>query len=1209
VQITEEEAFDFTKQVLGNIQLRTVEELVFRQSWSGKSYGEIANASDYDYGYIRDVGAHLWQLLSTSLGESVKKKNLKAVLSQKYQQWQNSNQTVFKKRQDWGESIDVSTFYGRTTELNTLTSWIIKDRCRLVAVLGMGGMGKTSLVTKFARQQQAAFHCLVWRSLLSAPALPDLLTDLLQSLSPQWIDRPIPNIPAQISELLNLLEQQRCLVILDNVESIFQQGTTVGKYLSGYEQYQDLLKKLAEVSHQSCVILTSREQPQEIALGIGSITSVRVLPLPGVSLPEGQAIFADQGFTAIDDQDITTILKHYGGNPLALKIVAAGIQEILGGDVQSLLPHLPTSLLQFTDINDVLNRQLQRISPSEQIAMYWLMINRTPVPLDTLAADIYPGTLTQLPQLLLTLQALKRRSLVEYAESGWYLQPVVIEFITAHLIAKVTDEIITAQPYILCHTALIKSQSPNYIRQTQIRLVIQPILQLLSQQLGISSELSIQAIRSLLQQLQQSSQPFPAYAPGNLLNLLKNLAADWQYLDCSQLPIWQADFVGSNLQNTDFSQATFQDCLFMQPFSAVLNVIFSPDGQLLATSNANGEIQIWQLQDNQCLQTLIGHHNWVRGISFSPNGQLLVSTSDDLTIKIWDIQTGTAQKTINSDSFPLYASFSPTGHQLATTHVDGYIKIWDVATWELCHEFLAHQGWACRVHFSSDGQQLVSSGADNLVKLWDLHQYQCLREMSGHQAWVFAVMFSPDNHRILSAGFDRTIRVWDKATGDCQHVLTGHTDWVWSAVFSPDGQQIASTGNDQSIRLWDSHSGVCQQVIAGHTHRVWSVAYHPTGDLLATGSDDQTIRLWNATDGKCLQVIQGWLNWVLAIDLPADGKKLISGHNDGIARVWDIASKKCTQELIGHVQPVQAIACHPTLPIVVSGSDDKTIKVWQLTDQSAVCVCTMSGHIDSILALDFSPDGQLLASASGDKTIRLWHPQQNECLACLTGHQDKVLDLEFSSCGQYLATVSEDQTAKIWDVPTEQCIYDFTGHTDRVLAVAFHPDGQQVASAGQDHQIKIWNFHTNEIVLSIDYLGGWVLALAYSPCGRWLVNGGNDHKVCVWDATTGECLHSITKHTDWVWDIAIHPIDGSIISAGADEMIYFWKEQTREFQTSLRVNRPYENMNITAVQGLTIAQKNNLKKLGAVEIFTTADQEDSKLLPINFRKNKGRFAN
>jgi WD40 repeat protein len=1182
--MTEEEALELTKQILGNFQLNTVQELVFRQTWSGRSYLQIAKAYDYDYGYIKDTGSQLWQLLSQFLGEKVKKQNLKAVLGQYRQQF---ILPAPLRRRDWGEAIDVSIFYGRTTELDTLTTWIMADRCRLVAILGMGGIGKTSLVVKFAQQQQNSFDCLVWRSLFNAPLLTDLLADLIQSLSPQPIVRPLTNIPAQISELLNLLQQQRCLVILDNMESIFQQGTTVGAYLPGYENYRDLLKKLVEINHQSCVMLTSREKPAEIAGGEGPVTPVRSLPLPGLTLPDGQALFADRGLVTAADRDVQKVLEHYGGNPLALKIVAAGIQEMLGGEIHLLLPHLQTSLLQFTNIDDILRRQLARTSPAEQIVLYWLMVNRIPVSLETLAADIYPSAVTQLPQLLQAMQALKRRSLVEQSEAGWYLQPVVMEFITAYIITQVTAEIRTAQPDILCQMALLKGQSQNYIRQTQIRLVLQPILQLLHQTLGNSPDASTRALRSLLQQLQlQHSSLFSAYAPGNLLNLLQVLGSDLQQLDCSQLPIWEADFGGSTWQNTNFSGAIFQNCRFMQPFSAVLNVTFSPDGQLLAASNANSEIQIWRLQDSQCHQTLSGHHNWVRGISFSPNGELLCSTSDDCTVRIWDTHTGTSQKTIQSNSFILYARFCPAGQQLVTTQADGYIKIWDVATWQVRHEFLAHQGWACQANFSPDGQQLVSSGADGVVKLWDLHQLHCRQEMHGHQGWVFPVVFSPDGQKILSAALDQTVRIWDRQTGACLHVLTGHTGWVWSVAFSPDGQQIASTGNDRTIRLWEAHSGQCQQIIQGHTDPVWSVAYHPAGQMIASGSDDQTIRLWDVRDGRCLQSIQGWLNWVLAIAFQPQGQYLVSGHNDCLVRVWDMTSPKCIQELTGHLQPVRAVACHPVLPIIVSGSDDHTLKVWNIADQLAVCVCTMSGHTDAVTAVDFSADGQLLASASGDRTVRLWYPLQNECWACLLGHQDKVLDLEFSDCGQYLVTVSEDKTAKIWDVPTAQCIYTFTGHTDRIIAVSFHPDGQHIASAGQDNCIKIWNFLTDEVVLNIPYPGGWVLSLAYSPCGRWLVNGGNDQKVCVWDAVTGKCLQSMTDHTNWVWDVAINPIDGNIASASADEMIYFWEWQTWQSIKSWRVARPYENMNIMAVAGLTAAQKENLKRLGAVEVPT-----------------------
>src|SRR5438105_4063525 len=46
-----------------------------------------------------------------------------------------------ERRQDWGEAPDVLGFVGRAEELTTLRDWVLQERCRLVAVVGTGGIG------------------------------------------------------------------------------------------------------------------------------------------------------------------------------------------------------------------------------------------------------------------------------------------------------------------------------------------------------------------------------------------------------------------------------------------------------------------------------------------------------------------------------------------------------------------------------------------------------------------------------------------------------------------------------------------------------------------------------------------------------------------------------------------------------------------------------------------------------------------------------------------------------------------------------------------------------------------------------------------------------------------------------------------------------------------------------------------------------------
>jgi uncharacterized protein YjbI with pentapeptide repeats len=78
--MTVDEAITIAETALNYDRLNKVQDIVFRQSWEGRSYKEIAASTEYEYDYIKDAGAKLWKLLSTALEEKVKKDNLKSVL-------------------------------------------------------------------------------------------------------------------------------------------------------------------------------------------------------------------------------------------------------------------------------------------------------------------------------------------------------------------------------------------------------------------------------------------------------------------------------------------------------------------------------------------------------------------------------------------------------------------------------------------------------------------------------------------------------------------------------------------------------------------------------------------------------------------------------------------------------------------------------------------------------------------------------------------------------------------------------------------------------------------------------------------------------------------------------------------------------------------------------------------------------------------------
>jgi DNA-binding XRE family transcriptional regulator len=335
------------------------------------------------------------------------------------------------RREDWGDAPEVSGFVNRAHELALLRGWVLEERCRLLALLGMGGIGKTSLAAKLAREVAPSFDCVYWRSLQDVLPAREWLAGAIGFLSDQQLLAPATEAE-QMRVLLQLLRERRCLLVLDNFETLLEPGACDGRYRAGMAEYGHLVDALAQAAHQSCVFLTSREAPAELTAIVGG--AARTLRLGGLGVEAVQLVLASKELLGSSEQ-WSELTVQMGGNPWALKMVGDSIRELFGGDIAAFLHEAPVGCL-FGRMRRLIAEQVERSSVSEQSLLRVLAVHREPLPMAELLGALGPRIGRN--AVLEAIQVLGRRSLIErvatHGGSAFTLQSLVLQYVTEELV-------------------------------------------------------------------------------------------------------------------------------------------------------------------------------------------------------------------------------------------------------------------------------------------------------------------------------------------------------------------------------------------------------------------------------------------------------------------------------------------------------------------------------------------------------------------------------------------------------------------------------------------------------------------------------------------------------------------------------------------------------------------------------------------------------
>jgi WD40 repeat protein/serine/threonine protein kinase len=211
----------------------------------------------------------------------------------------------------------------------------------------------------------------------------------------------------------------------------------------------------------------------------------------------------------------------------------------------------------------------------------------------------------------------------------------------------------------------------------------------------------------------------------------------------------------------------------------------------------NGVLEHWDLATMSPIASWPAHQGEVSTAVFSPDGQLIATSGTKGDVKLWDPKTHReVGKKFEAQGKKLRCLvFSPNGRLLAGSegpYNDPQVYIWDVNDGKLLHKLDGYTGLGATLAFSPDGELLATPHSDNNARLWEIPSGNLKATLKGHTNLVTCVAFSPDGKTLATGSYERKIKLWNIATQQEVATLEPLPGSCLSLRFSPDGRTLAA---------------------------------------------------------------------------------------------------------------------------------------------------------------------------------------------------------------------------------------------------------------------------------------------------------------------------------------------------------------------------------------------------------------------------------